>query len=86
MAELDIILQKLDLLGLEDTKQVAEAVREHLEELEEIAAYDAAKAQDEPTESVDTVLAPYTKSQLILFFIIRHPEPVEGSAPQRRGS
>jgi hypothetical protein len=25
-------------------------------------------------------------SQLILFFIIRHPEPVEGSASQRRGS
>jgi hypothetical protein len=28
----------------------------------------------------------HTKSQLLLFFLIRHPEPVEGSAPQRRGS
>jgi hypothetical protein len=49
MADLDTILRKLDLLGLEDTKRVGEAVRAHLEELDEIAAYDAAKAKDEPT-------------------------------------
>ena len=59
MAELDTILEKLDLLGLEDTKKVGDAVREHLEELEEIAAYDTAKANDEPTESLDAVLSRY---------------------------
>jgi len=61
MADLETILQKLDLLGVEDTKRVGEAVREHLEELDEIAAYDAAKAKNEPTESLDTVLGRYSK-------------------------
>jgi hypothetical protein len=61
MADLDSILQKLGLLGVEDTKRVGEAVREHLEELDEIAAYDAAKAGNEATESLDTVLARHPK-------------------------
>jgi hypothetical protein len=61
MADLENILQKLDLLGVEDTKRVAEAVREHLEELDEIAAYDAAKSNGEPTESLDAVLSRYSK-------------------------
>jgi len=61
MADLDNILQKLNLLGVEDTKRVAEAVREHLEELDEIAAYDAAKAKNEATDSLETVLSRYPK-------------------------
>jgi len=61
MADVDNILKKLGLLGVEDTKRVAKAVREHLEELDEIAAYDAAKAKKEATESLDTVLSRYSK-------------------------
>jgi len=61
MADVDNILKKLGLLGVEDTKRVAAAVREHLEELDEIADYDAAKAKNEPTESLDTVLRRYSK-------------------------
>jgi hypothetical protein len=64
MADLDTILQKLDFLGIEDTKRVGEAVRAHLEELDEIAAYDAAKAKDEPSESLDTVLGRYSKPKI----------------------
>ncbi len=63
MKDVDNILKKLGLLGAEDTKRVAEAVREHLEELDEIAAYDAAKAKNEPTESLDTVLSRYSKTK-----------------------
>jgi hypothetical protein len=65
MADLDSILKKLDLLGVEDTKRVGEAVREHLDELDEIAAYDAAKARNESTESLDTVLNRYPKSKSV---------------------
>jgi hypothetical protein len=61
MADVDNILKKLGLLGVEDTKRVAKAVREHLEELDEIAAYDEAKAKKEQSESLDTVLRRYSK-------------------------
>jgi len=61
VSDLNTILQKLDLLGLEDTKRVGEGVSAHLEEMDEIAAYDAAKASDEPVESLETVLARYSK-------------------------
>ena len=61
MSNVDSILQKLNRLDAEETRRVAEAVREHLEELEDIAAYDKAKAKDEPAESLDTVLARYSK-------------------------
>ena len=64
MSDLEAILQKLVLLGLEDTKRVGEAVRAHLEEMDEIAAYDAAKASDEPVESLETVLAHYSTPNL----------------------
>jgi hypothetical protein len=63
MSDVDSILKKLDRLDVEETRRVAEAVREHLEELEDIAAYDKAKAKDEPAESLDTVLSRYSKSK-----------------------
>jgi hypothetical protein len=55
MSDLEIIVQKLRTLGLEDTKKINEAVREHLEELDDIAAYDAAKANVEETEPLESV-------------------------------
>jgi hypothetical protein len=61
MSTVDSILQKLNRLDVEETRRVAEAVREHLEELEDIAAYDKAKAKDEPVESLDAILGRYSK-------------------------
>jgi hypothetical protein len=61
MSDVDSILQKLNRLDAEETRRVAEAVREHLEELEDIAAYDRAKAKDEPAEALDAVLQRYSK-------------------------
>jgi hypothetical protein len=61
MNDVESILDKLPHLGLEDTKLVGHAVREHLEELDEIVAYDAAKARDEEIESLDAVLARYSQ-------------------------
>jgi len=63
MSDMEFILQKLHFLGLEDSKTIREAIQEHLEELEEIAAYDAAKASGEPTESLGEVLARYPKAK-----------------------
>ena len=63
MSEVDQILHKLKLLGVEDTKLIGQAVSEHLEELDEIIAYDAAKSTDEEVESFDAVLARYPKSK-----------------------
>jgi hypothetical protein len=60
MSEVEGILKKLQALGLEDTKVIGQAVRDHLEELEEIAAYDEAKGKDEEIESLDAVLARYS--------------------------
>ena len=57
MNEVEAMLKKLQELGLEDTKQIAQGVRDHLEELEEIAAYDQAKSGHEEVESLDAVLA-----------------------------
>jgi hypothetical protein len=61
MSDLEMIMQKLRVLGVEDTKRVSEAVREHLEELDDIATYDAAKANAEETESLDSVLKRHSK-------------------------
>jgi len=61
MSDVDQILHKLKLLGVEDTKLISKAVSEHLEELDEITAYDAAKATDEEVESFDAVLERYSK-------------------------
>jgi hypothetical protein len=61
MSDVDSILQKLNRLDAEETRRVAEAVREHLEELEDIAAYDKAKSKDEPAEPLDDVLRRYSK-------------------------
>ena len=61
MSDVDSILLKLQQLGLEETKLIGQAVRDHLEELEEITAYDAAKTKDEEIESLDVVLARYAK-------------------------
>jgi len=62
MSEVEGILKKLQDLGLEDTKVIGQAVRDHLEELEEIAAYDEAKGKDEEIESLDAVLSRYPKT------------------------
>ncbi len=59
MNDVESILKKLQELGLEDTKLIGRAVREHLEELDEIGAYDAAKGANEEVESLDAVLARY---------------------------
>ncbi len=61
MSDVDQILHKLKLLSVEDTKLIGKAVSEHLEELDEIIAYDAAKATKEEVESFETVLARYSK-------------------------
>ena len=60
MSDIESILQKLQQMGLEDTKLVGQAVRDHLEELEEIGAYDEAKSKDDEIESLDAVLARYS--------------------------
>jgi hypothetical protein len=60
MSDIESILQKLQQMSLEDTKRVGQAVRDHLEELEEISAYDEAKAKDDEIESLDAVLARYS--------------------------
>ncbi|HEX4139594.1 MAG TPA: hypothetical protein VHY09_04555 [Candidatus Methylacidiphilales bacterium] len=60
MKDVDSILKKLQELGLEDTKLIGQAVRDHLEELEEVAAYDEAKSKDEEIETLDAVLARYS--------------------------
>jgi hypothetical protein len=62
MSDLEIIVEKLRALGLEDTKRVSEAVRDHLEELDDIAAYDSAKANKEETESLESVLKRFPNS------------------------
>ncbi len=62
MSDLEIIVEKLRALGLEDTKRVSEAVREHLEELDDIKAYDTAKASSEETEPLESVLKRYPNS------------------------
>jgi hypothetical protein len=59
MSDVEMIMQKLRVLGWEDTKILSEAVREHLEELDEVKAYDAAKASSEGTESLESVLNRY---------------------------
>ena len=59
MSDVEMIMQKLRVLGLEETKIVREAVREHLEELDEVKAYDAAKAGADETESLESVLRRY---------------------------
>jgi hypothetical protein len=59
MSDVETILVKLQKMGLEDTKMIGQAVRDHLEELDEIAAYDRAKTKDEEIESLDAVLARY---------------------------
>jgi hypothetical protein len=59
VSDVGSILQKLNRLDAEETRRVAEAVREYLEELEDIAAYDKAKAKDEPVELLDKVLSRY---------------------------
>ena len=61
MSDVESILLKLQQLGLEETKLIGRAVRQHLEELDDIDAYDAAKAKDEEVESLDVVLSRYSK-------------------------
>jgi len=63
MSDVENILLKLQQLGLEDTKLIGQAVREHLEELDEIEAYDAAKGKDEEIEALDAVLSRYSKPE-----------------------
>ncbi len=60
MSDVESILKKLNELGVEDTKLIGQAVRDHLEELEEITAYDKAKNTSEEIESLDAVLARYS--------------------------
>ncbi len=56
MSDVENILLKLQQLGLEETKLIGQAVRDHLEELEDVAAYDSAKSADDEIESLDAVL------------------------------
>ncbi len=59
MSDVESIVKKLQEMGLEDTKLIGQAVRDHLEELDEIGAYDNARAKQEEIESLDAVLARY---------------------------
>ena len=59
MNDVESILKKLQELGLEDTKLIGQAVRDHLEELDEIGAYDDARRRTEEIESLDAVLGRY---------------------------
>ena len=61
MSDVESILLKVHQLSLEDTKLIGQAVRDHLEELDEIDAYDSAKSKNEEIESLDAVLARYSK-------------------------
>ena len=61
MSDVETILHKLQHLDLEDTKRLGQAVRDHLEELDDIAVYDAAKSKNEEIESLDDVLSRYAK-------------------------
>lgn len=63
MSDVDSILLKLQQLGLEETKLIGQAVRDHLEELEDVAAYDEARTTKEEIESLDAVLGRYAKSK-----------------------
>jgi hypothetical protein len=65
MSDIETILQKVHQLGLDDTKLVGQAVRDHLGELDEIDAYDAAKAKDEEIEALDVVLSRYAKPKSV---------------------
>jgi hypothetical protein len=56
MSDVEMIMDRLRVLGLEETKLVSKAVREHLEELDDVAAYDEAKAQPEEGESLESVV------------------------------
>jgi hypothetical protein len=56
MSDVEIIMEKLRLLGLEETKLLSKAVRDRLEELDDVRAYDEAKANDEETEPLEAVL------------------------------
>lgn len=51
-----MIMERLRVLGLEETKLVSKAVRKHLEELDDVAAYDEAKAQPEEGEVLESVV------------------------------
>jgi hypothetical protein len=59
MGDVEAILKKLGELGLEDTQLIGQAVRDHLEELDDVLAYDAAKGKNEEIEALDAVLARY---------------------------
>ena len=59
MSDVESILKKLQGMGLEETKLIGQAVRNHLEELDEVAAYDEARAKNEEIEALDVVLARY---------------------------
>jgi len=59
MSDVEMIMQKPRALGLEETEMLSQAVREHLEELDDVKAYDKAKSADEETESLDAVLTRY---------------------------
>ena len=64
MAAVNLILRKLRLLGRADSKKIGAALQKHLEELEEqedIAAYDKAKARKGTTEPLAAVLSRYRK-------------------------
>ena len=64
MSDVERILDKLRQLGSEDTKLIGHAVLEHLEELDEIEVYDAAKTGDGAIESLDAVLSRFPKPKV----------------------
>ena len=59
MSDLEIILEKLPNLEVEDTRQLAEAVREHLEELNEVAIHEAAKADGDDTVPLSAIISEF---------------------------
>jgi hypothetical protein len=62
MSDLETIMERLNVLSLEDTKRVGRAVLNHLEELDDIAAYDQAKTEAGAAESLDSILRRYLQT------------------------
>jgi hypothetical protein len=59
MSDLEIILEKLFSLGLEDTKRLEAAVSEHLDELNEVVIHEGAKADDDDTVPLKSIISEF---------------------------
>ena len=59
MSDLEIILAKLRTLGLEDTRRLADAVRDHLEKLNGGAGPEASPAPEDETVPLTAIISEF---------------------------